>query len=148
MAKKLDMKFQIKGVEVLNIELTQPPKKLPAKVTFNFNVSIKHKINPQKKIVLVLVGVNMFHENKENLLGKILVNCVYLIENFDEIVQEKESQKFYFTKEITDLLNSISISTTRGVMASVFRGTVLHNAILPVINPQDFNKHKTNAESK
>ena len=40
-------------------------------------------------------------------------------------------------------LNSISISTTRGMMFSAFRGTFLHNAILPLIDPAFKEEDKT-----
>ena len=47
-------------------------------------------------------------------------------------------------QEFITLLNSIALSTTRGVMFSQFRGTVLHNAILPIIAPAKFEKKAQN----
>jgi uncharacterized protein YbbC (DUF1343 family) len=36
------------------------------------------------------------------------------------------------------MLNSISLSTTRGAMFSTFKGTFLHGAVLPIIDPKQF----------
>ena len=142
MAQNSEMKFQIRGVEIINLELVQLAEILPNEVVFNFDISIEHKINSENKFILVLVGVNITHNNKETLLGKIIVSCVYAIENFEEVVQESKPQSFTITDAIIDILNSISISTTRGVMASTFKGTFLHNAVLPIVNPKDFQKQK------
>jgi hypothetical protein len=44
--------------------------------------------------------------------------------------------------DIIIAMNSISISTIRGIMFSTFKGTYLHNAFLPVIDPKSFNVDK------
>jgi hypothetical protein len=44
----------------------------------------------------------------------------------------------YLPSGIIDLLNSVSVSTVRGMMFSAFKGTFLHNAVLPVIDPKTF----------
>jgi len=36
-------------------------------------------------------------------------------------------------------VNSIALSTTRGLLFAQFRGTPLHNTILPLIDPADFS---------
>ena len=41
--------------------------------------------------------------------------------------------------DIIVTINSISISTIRGIMFSTFKGTYLHNAFLPIIDPKSFN---------
>jgi hypothetical protein len=39
-----------------------------------------------------------------------------------------------------ETLNSISISTTRGVMFSELKGTILHHAFLPIIDVKALQK--------
>lgn len=149
MGKKLNMKFQIRGVEVLEMELKQPTEILPQNITYNFNLSVEHKVSSEQKLILVQTGVKVRNkEDERNILGRILVNCIFAIENFDEVVKRVELQKYDIPDEIIDLLNSISISTTRGVMVSMFRGTLLHGAVLPVIDPKSLSKKKEPKKQK
>jgi hypothetical protein len=41
------------------------------------------------------------------------------------------------------MLNRISISTTRGAMFSTFKGTFLHAAILPIVDPKNFKANSS-----
>ena len=149
MEKKLNMQFQIKGVEVLEVELKPPKKILSPEVIYNFNLSLEHKLSAEQKLLMVFVGVKVRNKNDEKtILGRILVNCVYAIENFDEIVTKVGPQKYDVPDEIIELLNSISISTTRGVMAAMFKGTFLHNAVLPVVDPKKIGKRKVPSVKK
>jgi len=141
MAKKVNIRFQIKGVEILEMELKQPKEVLPPEVTYNFNLSIEHKVSSEQKLLMVLVGVSVRKKEDDNkLLGRVLVNCVYAVGNFDEVVKKIGPKKYDVPDEIIDLVNSISISTARGVMAAMFKGTFLHNAVLPVIDPQKLGR--------
>ena len=59
-----------------------------------------------------------------------------------EVVTIIEEKNFKLTEELKDVLNSISISTTRGVMFSTFKGTYLHNALLPVVDARQMVNEK------
>lgn len=138
--KQIDLKFQIKAVEVLDFSLAKQSEPLPQKITFNFNISIEHRLNPEQKLIFVIVTISILKEDKKSQLGSIRVNCIFSIENFDDIAKQKESNIYHISENVNDLLNSISLSTSRGVMATTFKGTILHTAILPIVNPQDFKK--------
>ncbi len=43
---------------------------------------------------------------------------------------------------LSEILNSVSISTTRGVMHSTLKGTFLNNAILPIIDTKALLKNQ------
>ena len=60
-------------------------------------------------------------------------------ENLASFVVDKEVK---LPSDIIIAINSISISTIRGIMFSTFKGTYLHNAFLPVIDPKAFNIEK------
>lgn len=140
MAKKMDITFQIKGVELLEFELIPLKKALKPQTVFHYDISLQHKINKENKLVFVVVRVNILLEDKKTIAGKTGVNSVFSVANFDDIIIEEENNKFKFPDETIDILNSISISTTRGVMAANFRGTFLHNAILPVVDPKNLKE--------
>ncbi len=141
MTKKIELTFQIKGVELLEFELTPPLKALKPHTVFHYNVSLEHKVNKENKLVFVTVRVNIMLEDKKTLAGKTGVSCIFSVTNFDEIVKY-ENDNIKFSDNIIEILNSISISTARGVMATNFRGTYLHNAVLPLVDPKSFIKSK------
>lgn len=55
-----------------------------------------------------------------------MASCTFNIKNIAEINK--------LPKKAFDTLNDIAISTVRGLMFSSFRGTFLHNAILPIVD--------------
>ena len=138
--QKKNMEFQVRGIEILDIELKNPEIQLPTEPVFHYNINVLHKINPENKLVFVIVEVNVLNEDKQTLLGKIRVSNVFHVVNFDEFKGDKTDSTVSFPKEIIDVFNSIAISTTRGVMFTSFRGTFLHNAVLPVIDPKGFKQ--------
>lgn len=132
--------FQIKGIELLDVKLNQPQRPLPIHTTFHFNINLEHRINPENKLVIVITTIEILHEDKETRLASIKASCVFEIVNFEEFLTD--NTKVSFPNNILVTLNSISISTIRGLMFAEFKGTFLHNAILPVIDPTSFKIQK------
>jgi len=145
-APKKNIEFQIKGIEILEFELKSQQIQLPAAPIFHFNINVEHKINPESKLVFVIVEVNVLNEDKQTLLGNVRVSNIFHVVNFDELRGDKTDKSVSFPKEIIDTFNSIAISTTRGVMFTCFKGTFLHNAVLPVIDPKGFKQENIPAE--
>ena len=140
--KKQEISFQIKGVELLNATFNQPLKQLPEIITFHFDIYIEHRINFDKKSVFVVTSIKVSDKNdKETQLGAITTSCNFEVANFDKFI-DKEKKQVSFPDEIIFMLNSIAISTTRGIMFSQFKGTFLHTAYLPIIDPKSFKMSK------
>jgi hypothetical protein len=89
-------------------------------------------------MVMVIIGVKIFDNDKANLLGDVATNCMFFIENFSEIITTKADNTFVIPDNLLIVLNSISLSTTRGILWSSFRGTPLHTALLPIVDPKLF----------
>lgn len=53
---------------------------------------------------------------------------------------DKETNSVFLPEPLILTLNSISISTLRGIIYSEFRGTFLQNATLPIIDPKVYTK--------
>ena len=138
--KDIDMSFQIKAIEILDIEIRHPQIKMPETTVFNYNINIQHRVNQEHKRIIVVVEIFIKHEDKKTLLGNLKTSCVFAIENFDELSTIDDNKNMIFPQPIIEILNTISISTVRGVMFSCFRGTFLHNAILPIIDPKSFKQ--------
>lgn len=137
MKEKIDIQFQLKNIELVEVNLT-PPKALEQQSkTFNYNIGIEHRIIEDKKMLHNIVSIGVHGDDKEHLLGKLKVAISFEINNFSDLVKDKKAK---IPEEMLSLFNSIAISTTRGIMFSQFRGTYLHNAILPIIDPNSFRK--------
>ena len=137
MKKDTQLNFQIKGVELIDLCINVPIKPLSTETVFNFDLSLEHRINPEKDSLVVACSVSVYNENKEFLLGKLSAGCLYLIKDLDHFINI-DSKAPELPEPVTTTLNSVSISTTRGLMFAMFRGTFLHNAILPIVDPSSF----------
>jgi hypothetical protein len=81
----------------------------------------------------------MYSENSiPQLFSSIDRSNIYEILNFVDVIKISTDGKLDIPQALIEVLNSISISTTRGVMFSTFKGTFLHNAVLPIIDPRQF----------
>jgi len=140
MEKNKEISFQLKGMELLDVKLSRPEKPLPTKTTFHFNINVEHRINSENKLIVVICSIDVMHEDKITLLGSIKASCIFEVMNMgDFVVSENNIQ---FPEAILTTFNSVTISTIRGMMFTQFKGTFLHNAFLPIINPQSFVVNK------
>ncbi len=125
--------FQIQGVELIESSFKVPVNKpISEKEVFKFNLNLEHLLDPGNEILIVKTQVNILVENPEEIVGVIKSQVIFKVLDLINYLQEG---KLNLPDIFISTLNSISISTTRGMMFSAFRGTFLHNAILPLIDP-------------
>ena len=135
--------FQIKSIELVDFKLDQLRQPLPAQTTFHFNINLEQLINPENKLVIVVATIVILHEDKTTVLASLKASCIYEVANFDEFKMEGTLQ-VSFPESAVITFNSITISTVRGLMFALFKGTHLHTAILPIFDPTSFVKNKIN----
>ena len=82
---------------------------------------------------LMFDNYDIYHKIKEN------EKRIFEVENFADFINE-ENGDVNLPEILSNSLNSITLSTVRGLMFSGFKGTFLHNAILPVIDPNSLIK--------
>jgi hypothetical protein len=71
-------------------------------------------------------------------LGSFGAACSFEIENFEEIFIKTSVNAYNIPNDVMVTLISLSISTLRGIMFDQLRGTYLHNAFLPILDPKEF----------
>ena len=59
--KEIQLEFQIKAIEILDFKLHSNDKMHIESKLFHFNISIMHKIASEKKIVFVIISVEVLH---------------------------------------------------------------------------------------
>jgi hypothetical protein len=138
--KNTTINFQIEGIELLEYAVNSPSIKLPENIQYRFDVSIEHKISIELKKVFVITSFKILNDDLKLNLGQAKISCIYTFPDVESFLN-KENNKVDLPQNLIDVLNSISLSTSRGVMFTLFRGTFLHNVILPVVDPKTFTKN-------
>jgi len=134
-----EISFQIMGMEILDSCLNAPSSPLPPNSNFQFELGIEHRFNIEKKLVIVICNVSIKDQSKDILYGQLRGSCIFFIEKSEDFFVH-ENKSLNFPEPLIVTLNSITISSIRGLMFSFFRGTFLHQAVLPIIDPKSFQK--------
>ena len=135
------MHFQLKGIELLEASLNHPNHAIADLKVFHFDIKLEHKLSVENKIIAVLIYVDLFNEQKDIKLGSITSSCIFEVTNMLDFIDTK-SNNINFPEDFLTTVNSITISTARGIMFNQFKGTFLHNAFLPIVDPKSFVNQK------
>lgn len=136
---KQEFNFQLRNIDIVGVSLKNPEKPLPKECQFNFDINIQQRISSEEKLIIVAPNISVRIDNGKEVYGRFKANIVFQVQNLENFKIQKNA-KYEIPESFITTLNSISISTSRGLMFSAFKGTFLHNAILPIVNPGDFTK--------
>jgi len=139
--KEIPINFQLKGIELLDVCLNHPKNVNPGSNVFHFNIKLEHKLNVENKFIAVIIYIDLFNEQRDLKLGSITASCIFVIDNINDFVDSK-SKKISLPEDFITTINSITISTARGIMFDQFKGTFLHSAFLPIVDPKSFVPQK------
>lgn len=139
MEKEQNISFRLKNIELLQSSLASIDYVITNETIFKFNINIEHLVNINENYIAIKPNVEIFTEENDFVLGKLSSILIFEFENLNSYVVVNEVK---LPSDIIIAMNSISISTIRGIMFSTFKGTYLHNAFLPVIDPKSFNVDK------
>lgn len=138
--KDFKIDLQLKSIELLKSNINIPTKIDVSLNTFNFNINLEVKADTQSKTLFIIVSVDIKSEDQVHILGSLSASCIYSVSEFEKTIKIDPDGKINMPQGLTDILNSISVSTVRGIMFSTFKGTFLHNAFLPIIDPNAFQQ--------
>ena len=138
----VNVNYQLKGIELLEINLKHLQIQLNQERTYHFNINIEQRINNEEKLVVVITSVDLIYEEDNQTHASIKTSCIFSIENFQDFLTGP-TDKVNFPDQFIVTLNSISLSTTRGIMFTSFKGTFMHNVLLPIVDPTGFVIQKT-----
>jgi len=136
--KDFNVEMQIRAIELLNVSLQLPADSNITVTSFNFNISIESKVDAPNNLIFVIVNVEIKNDDHSLVLGTLSVSCIFEIANLVEVVKTEKNGNLDIPHWLIETLNTISVSTARGVMFSTFKGTFLHGAVLPLIDPRQF----------
>jgi glycosylphosphatidylinositol transamidase (GPIT) subunit GPI8 len=136
--QNLNIEMQLNGVTLLSSNQILSTADTINIRKFNFNINIETKADAPNKLLFAIIHVEILTEDHSQILGGISVSCNFELNNFDALIKIDSDGKLTLPQQLIDVINSISLSTTRGVMFATFKGTPLHNAFLPIIDPKQF----------
>lgn len=134
-----NISFKLKNIEIGESSLKNLNYALPTDVIYKFTINIDHLLNVEENLIVIKPIVDIFIDESGEILANLSASLIFEVENLSHYVFEKEVK---LPSDVIIALNSISISTVRGIMFSAFKGTYLHNAILPVVDPKAFLPNK------
>lgn len=132
--------FQLRNVELHELTINRPTPGAIAPINFNFEISVEANVDSNRKLVINATRVKIKGDNQEIVLGSMSCACIFSVANFDEMITMKADALAEINEAFVETLNSISISTARGVLFSELKGTALHHAILPIIDIKKLSK--------
>jgi hypothetical protein len=132
------------GIEIVEKFLSKPINiGIPSQIDeFIFNIGVKVTTDPNSELIVIYINVNITKDGEEGLLGAISVGCSFKIEHFNQFILANEEGILTIPEKLEIPLRAMSLSTARGVLFSEFKGTFLHNAILPIVLFMDKSEEK------
>ena len=139
--------YKISAIETLDLEMKHPKQQNIDFNTFHFDLKLQHRINAEKKLVFVITNISIMDKDKSTQVGYVETSCIFEVENFNNYLTSDNENNVKFPDTFISEINSMAISTTRGIMFSEFKGTFLHKAVLPVFKTEQLQTNQKENES-
>jgi hypothetical protein len=135
--KGVSIPLKLEAVKIISINIIGNEimsKKIISK-KFGFELGFKSNIIQSKSLIAIFTNVKVYSDKEAKiLLGEIKTFNLFRIKNLSKFLI-KEENKFKIPEFLLASLLGISISNTRGILVAKASGTILENAIIPVLNP-------------
>lgn len=146
-------RYRIESIDVPLKALVTPPAELNiTDADFNFNFTIDINVDAKKDLAFAITTIRIAPiKNQEAILAQLMTVVGFKFEEFSEIFELAENNKYNMPLEVEITLKTLGYSTTRGILYSELKGTFLQSALLPVINLQDIiikDRAKIESEKK
>lgn len=134
--------FQIIALHVTSFSLDERSAALFEEV--GFRITLQHRFDAENDVLTVDVELGIGPADQEDpAIAQLRLECSYQLFEYEKwlVAQpEDKRQPGVLPSGLAVTFNSISISTTRGVLYERLRGTPLQNLVLPVIDPASFQE--------
>jgi hypothetical protein len=101
---------------------------------FNFKLRVQHDFREEEREVAVTAFFGIYQTDAKEL-GAVDIQIIYSIANWAEVVRSEPTGELTIPEGLRSMLNSLTISTSRGVVFTLFHNAKLSNVIFPIIDP-------------
>lgn len=129
MKNNLEDLVKIIDIEILSSSFDATLVKIEIKF-FAFNIDTEIQFNAENKCIEAIINTEIYSEDGKTLFGSLKTEITFDVEDYLMTVPKDKKQQ-PIDNTFFEMLSKIALSTTRGVMWHHFKGTFLHNAILP-----------------
>ena len=126
--------IQFQSIEVLNHRI-EPLLPTEVKPSVGFSINLTHRFDGENKRVQVELDIQILKVENQQSAGALKTCCTFAV---TDLAFNEEEQTLELEEQLMDTVNSISLSTTRGIIFSYFAQTHLNPLVLPIIDPKDF----------
>lgn len=130
--KNITINSKIQSLDIISFKVEERKADIPVdntKITFEIGLDVN--VKTKEKLIIIISPVSIFSDaSKKELLGSLQVKGEFTIENLEEIKQENG-----IPVPLLATFAGIVISTTRGMLRILGKGTAFADAIIPVVNP-------------
>lgn len=130
-------RFSLQNIELHESHVQPPASAEEAASGVNFNVNLENSVHEEHGWVLCKVTVVVATQRSMLQVGRLAVMVAFKLADYAALIKT-ESGKAVIPEDLLATLNGIAISTTRGIMFGVFKGTPLHGALLPLMDVKAF----------
>jgi hypothetical protein len=132
--KETEIKFQL-----VNIDLSGMSLKLPDDAgnvgDYDFGINLETILDSEREFAIVKIAIEI--RSQSTILAGMVANLWFHIVDFSKVIKKDKTGKLVVPYDLQLMINTVAIGTGRGILFSNLRGTVLHGAVLPIIDPKD-----------
>ncbi len=125
--------FSIKGIEIVNSAIMAPAG-VGAVYNFNFELKFRTIINQKEGVLSVFSDAVIKDLSINTQVGQYSALFHYAVSDLENVLIKNGQNPSEIPQPLLNALLGISASTLRGMMFEAFKGTFLHDAILPVVD--------------
>lgn len=142
MPKINDSSIRLTGMDIMHFSLKSYNNANTLKeVAYHYN--LETRVNEKSRQIIIAPEVKIFDKRfPDEAIGHLTIAIAYEVDNFDEHAKKREDGTFKVNFEVDKKIAVIALHTLRGVAFSLFKGTYLQGAILPIIPEEDLKKTK------
>jgi hypothetical protein len=129
------VELEFHSIDVAGCALTIPYTPATRK-GFDYLIEIDNSVVQALDHVVVTVKVTI-KDHEDQQLGYYKAHCMINVHGFS-VLDWNNPANAAMRLQLATIWNSIAISTVRGMMFTEFKGTLLHKAILPIVNPAQY----------
>lgn len=134
--KPLPISFRLTNISILSFSVKNAVKVNEINNSV-FEIGVTNNTNLSKNKIDVIILVKIFLDKTKKIeLGEVKTSNMFEIKDLKKhiLVENKKSK---LPEVLLATIVGISVSNTRGILIAKAAGTILSNAIIPVINPTE-----------